>query len=744
MSTVYAKPSYINCRGGKVDILCFGEAPGWEEFLRREAFVGPAGQFLRRVLADEFPKRRIALDNACPEALDKGKGKPDPKKLEFYCAYRQESVKKHDPKIIILMGAVAMRGFGVSGGVLKRNAETFSDNGRKFIISTHPSYHLHTKMQFVNMMKEVMSTVKTLLQKKRTRKVEVITDPEEIVSRLLRASKVPCGFDIETSSLDPQKGVILTAAVASEDDLFSFPLYHSEIHAQDYRVYLKREGLTHFWQNCKQIIVHNLRFEVKWMRSLGAKDPKRIEDTYLQHWMIDENSPGGLNYLTVTELKRAPYWTKIDPYKKTGMDQCPLKELCVYNGLDALGTYDLHQKWLDHPDLMGKQRKFYEDVLIPFAKLLITVMDNGLYVDFDVLTKIRRRMMSRCSSYERQVRETFPGVVLNSPKQMKRLLFETLKLPVIKTTTKGNDSTDQEVLEVLSKKEPRLLPLLRARKLRSRISREVDPLYDLADDDGRVHTDFNFGSIVTGRLSSSNPNFQNVARDAEHKACFTSRFLGGKLIVIDYRQHELRIFAALAGEMKFLDRWEKDPDYDVHQDTADELGKPRNIAKNCNFAIIYDISPKGLSEKYDIPLEEAGGLIKRWKKLYPAIPKFHQRVALEMEEFGYVETLFGRRRHVWNPRNGHQKRQGYNCKAQTPAVELSYMAMLRIQSVFDKRKMNSLLVMQVHDSVVTDSPKTEVKRAAVIVKTEMLRTKVVTPDGIRVPIAVDVKIVDHL
>jgi len=763
MNTVYAKPSYINCRGGKVDILCFGEAPGWEEYLKKEAFIGPAGQFLRRVLAAEFPKRRIALDNACPEAIDRGKGKPDPEKLNSYDSYRRKSVKKHDPKIIILLGSFAMRGFGVSGGVLKRNSEMVKVDGyhQKFICSTHPSYHLHTNMMHVSKFQEVMSTVKTLLSRKKKRTVEVITDWNEVVSRLRYSIPMSCGFDIETSSLDPNKGTILSAAIANEDEIFSFPLFHPK------HLTGARERLGHliqFWERCQQIIVHNLRFEVKWMRSLGAKDPKRIEDTYLQHWMIDEESPGGLNYLTVTELKRAPYWTKIDPYKKTGMDQCPVKDLCVYNGLDALGSLDLHQKWLDHPDLWSnerkdgtvgwthkleksKQRSFYEETLIPFAKLLITVMDNGLHVDFDVLREIRSRMMRRCSSYERKVRAEFHGVVLSSPKQMRYLLFEHLKLPVVKytgNTKKRTPSTDQEVLDKLSKKEPRLVPLSKARKLRSRISREVDPLFDLADDEGLVHTDFNFGSIVTGRLSSSNPNLQNVARDAEHKACFTSRFLGGMLIVGDYKQHELRIFAAQAGEKKFLNRWKEDINYDVHQETAEELEKERSTAKNCNFAIIYDITPKGLSEKYDIPLSEAREILKKWMKMYPAIPLYHLAIRLQMEEFGYVETLFGRRRHVWNPKNGHQCRQGYNCVAQTPAVELSYMAMLRIQSVFEKKKMKSLLVLQVHDSVVVDAPKGEVNRSSKIVEVEMMRTKPVTADGIKIPIAVDLKVVDHL
>lgn len=728
------KPSYLGCKGGKVDVLFFGEAPGRDEAREGKAFVGQAGQLLRRILTTEFNGVRVALDNVCPEVLEEGVGKPDKEILERHRAYRAASLRRHRPKVVVLLGSIAMKAFGEAGGVLKRNAELVEMEKLPFILSTHPSYHLRTGMTKLHLLREAMATVKSVLRGEKKPGVEIIEDPARLRDVLRRLTSLTCGFDIETSALDPKEGVVLSAAIASWDNqLIAVPFHPWGM--SKHGSSQKRLELVCKWWSRGHRIVHNLRFELKWMRSFGAADPKVLDDTYLQHWMIDEESPGNLNYLTTTVLERAPYWGKVKPYKKN-MAACPLQDLCEYNALDALGTLNLHRKWLDHPDLQGKQRTFYQGVLIPFAKLLIRIADNGIHVDPVILKRIRRKMMNRAAAYERRIREFFPGVDIDSPKQMRDLLFGELNLPVQRFTDKHNPSTDQDTLEALMPEEPRLAPLLKARKLRSRIGREIQPLFALSDGENCIHPDFLFGTVVTGRLACSNPNMQNVSRDAKHKPAFTSRFPRGKIIIADFSQHELRIYASIAGEHKMLDMFSSGADF--HQLTADVLGRDRNTSKNCNFGVIYDISPQGLEEKYQIPVEEGRELIKKWKETFPCIPQLHKNIRDEMKRLGYVETLLGRRRHVSNPSNGHELRQGYNCVAQTPAAELCFIAMLRLQKAFDSRKMKALLILQVHDSIVVDSPKNEVSVVTMLLKSSMLAH----PHGI--PLAVEVKVQESL
>ena len=390
-----------------------------------------------------------------------------------------------------------------------------------------------------------------------------------------------------------------------------------------------------------------------------------------------------------------------------------------------------------------KDKSLYElfvNVEVPLAVVLARMEINGVSIDKKVLKELSvildKRINELISSIYKQAGENFN---INSPKQLSHVLFEKLKLPVIKKTKTGF-STDEEVLKKLSGKSEIAAEIIEYRQLVKLKTTYVDVLPKLADSEtGKIHASFNQAVTETGRLSSSNPNLQNIPIRTEMGRLIRKAFVASKgdycLLSADYSQIELRVLAHLSKDASLASAFKKDED--VHQLTAsliynikkDKVTKPmREVAKRVNFGIVYGMSSYGLSKDLKISQEEAQVFIDSYFARYPKVKDFIEKEIKKAEKQGFVATLLNRRRYIpqINSKNFSirqlAQRQAMNTPVQGSAADLIKLAMIKIQEAFDEKELKSKIILQVHDELVFDVYKKEFDLVIQLVKDLMENT----------------------
>lgn len=770
-------PHYLHCPGPPVDVLFFGEGPGAEEIKQGKAFVGPSGEVMESLIGKELSGQRVALDNVYPDDALGANGKPLKKDLLEYRAYVQDSIKIHHPKVIVALGNIALQGLGVErpkvtqlcGRVVE--GET---NGSPLVASIHPAFALRDSRQ-LDRFRGVFAAIRLNLRKQtKTKGITRVDNLSGLTAVLVCSAKHLCAFDIETSTLDPAKGRLLTAAIGFEllgkKHTFWTSFYHKDAKGEGDA---KLEALLDWWPKGPRIC-HNAKFELRWMHSLGAtKDPEVLHDTMMQAWLLDENEPHGLDHLAIKYLKVPPWWLELPPdgsYADSDLDT-----LGTYNAHDALYTLQLHkaQRLRMGPTLQGLADKH----LNPLVKVLAKMEERGLYCGEEQLAKVCTRIKGVKSRLAKKIHAIWPDLNVRSHPQVRKLCFTDLKLTPVRWTKGGKfkrrqASTDAESLEALSQEEPRLKPLAELKSAESLLSRVLEPwVRDHVDENHLIHT--SYGTTVTGRLTSYDPNMQNIDRRGDGykwKGCqrdaLVSRYPGGKIIQADYSQHELRTYAAVAGDLFFLKIF-RNPKADIHAETAKELGLVRPIAKNVNFSILYIITPEGLKQKYGIDHDLGRDAIKTWHRKHPWLKQLYVQACEDLLRQGYVENIFGWRRRLENPeaskvsiqsflralKSGsdefyyecsHEIRAVINFLIQGPAGVITNFALMEVERCITK----ALLVHQIHDSIVLDSPKKCVNSVARKVKSIMEKLDLTPYTGNRlrnrIPLKAEVKIGDCL
>jgi DNA polymerase-1 len=485
---------------------------------------------------------------------------------------------------------------------------------------------------------------------------------------------------------------------------------------------------------------HNLQFELSWMRAKGCADPAELYDTRLRAWLIDETQRNNLNSQVLQVLGKPAYWLPLDQYPKSeGYSQVPLGILGEYNAQDTIHQEALYR--LQEKRLTKDQKKLLDEVIVPLAGVLAAMEARGFHVDPKILTNKIRAAKGRY----------WPELNIRSSKQMANLLFKDLGLKPTGKTDKGAPQTDIEAVKILSFQEPRLVPLLEAKKAASFVTRMQPWLDTHIGADGIIHPSFNLGNTTTGRLTSSAPNLQNIDRKGDQRFAMTSRHRGGKLVQLDYRQHELAVLAAVANHQEMLSVIRRGGD--LHQMQADKLKTERSKAKAINFSIVYGITAHGLLAKNGIPIKEGIRLLAAYFRENPEIRQYQYDQETMLREHGYVESIFGWRRHGLDPDDDRELRQGYNQPIQNAAVVLSYMAMVALERYLAETRMKSRIILQVHDSIVGDCPVREVNRFIKVATQAMMfqlpgQKSYLEYTGDRlpvpIPIAVDTKVGDHL
>ena len=372
----------------------------------------------------------------------------------------------------------------------------------------------------------------------------------------------------------------------------------------------------------------------------------------------------------------------------------------------------------------------------------------GVRVDQSVLKEISRDVDTQCAAQEAELQRLAGREFnVNSNAQLAQVLYSELKLPVLKRGKTG-PSTDADVLEKLAEQHPLPRVLLEYRTLSKLKSTYLDALGPLIAIDGRLHTTFHQAATATGRLSSSDPNLQNIPIRTDVGRSIRRAFVadpGWKLLSADYSQIELRILAHIAEDPALLEAFRADED--VHVRTAAEVfGVPaeqvsseqRRVAKMVNFGIAYGLSPYGLATRLDIPQEEAAAIIERYFARYPGIRRYLEETVARAKRTGVVETLFGRRRlmedlHSTNRATAQAaERAAINMPIQGTAADLIKMAMLRIDTEFRERGLRTRMLLQVHDELLLEAPEAELEEASVLVRSTMSGVA-----NLRVPLRVD-------
>ena len=383
--------------------------------------------------------------------------------------------------------------------------------------------------------------------------------------------------------------------------------------------------------------------------------------------------------------------------------------------------------------------RLYEEIEAPLVSVLARMESVGVKVDIKALQDYADGLRQRMLATEAQIRELAgePGLNVNSPKQVGEVIFEKLKLdPKAKKPRSGNWPTDEQTLTELSDRSPIIDLILEYRGLKKLLGTYIEPFPGYIQSDGRVHTTFNQALTATGRLSSSNPNLQNIPVRTEEgreiRRAFVPEGEGSVIMSADYSQIELRIMAHLSGDRHLREAFRTGQD--VHAATASKIfGVPveevskdqRRIAKTANFGIMYGISSFGLSQRLGCSRTEAAKIIEDYFGSFPSIRSFIDDTLCSARENGYVETIFGRRRYVpdVNSHNGNLRalaeRNAVNAPIQGSSADIIKLAMIRVDKRLREEGLRAAMVLQIHDELLLEVPAGEIEKVRTILVDSM-------------------------
>ena len=471
----------------------------------------------------------------------------------------------------------------------------------------------------------------------------------------------------------------------------------------------------------------NIKYDQHVFANLGVHVRGYAHDTMLQSYVLECHRPHGLESLAMRHVGRTGL--SYEDLCGKGVNQISIAQVDIervtqYACEDADQCLDVHGVlWPRIQSDAGLSRIYALE--IQASHVLCDIERNGVLIDAQALSKQSHELGGRIVELESQA-HGIAGQVFNlaSPKQIGEIFFEKLGLPVIKKTAKGAPSTDEEVLERLAEDYPLPAKILEHRSLSKLKSTYTDKLAALADPiDGRVHTSYSQAVAVTGRLSSNDPNLQNIPiRTAEGRR-IREAFIAppGRLIAsADYSQIELRIMAHLSGDEALINAFQQG--LDVHRATAAEVfgigveevtSEQRRYAKTINFGLIYGMSAFGLAKSLGIDNTAAKNYIERYFTRYPGVRAYMERTKSLAKAQGYVQTVFGRRLYLSEinspngPRRAGAERAAINAPMQGTAADLIKMAMIAVQHELSQRDNGVQMIMQVHDELVFELPDSE-------------------------------------
>ena len=557
------------------------------------------------------------------------------------------------------------------------------------------------------------------------------------ISKLMQQKSV-C-FDTETTSLNTLEAELVGIAFSYEKGKgYYIPFPENREEAQ-----IIIEELRPFFENENiEKIAHNIKYDIKVLDKYCVIVKGNYFDTMIAHYLLQPDMRHGMNVLAETYLKYSPISIETLIGKKgknqKSMRSVDIKNITEYAVEDADITFQLKQVFnqkLKDKNLMD----LFQKIEMPLVKVLAKMELEGVNLDTNFLNGLAKDLTKDILDLESKIyREANTEFNLASPKQLGIVLFEHMKLvEKPKKTKTGQYATGEEVLSKLTKDHEIVRNILAWRGLVKLKNTYVDALpKDVNKTTNRIHTTYMQTVAATGRLSSTNPNLQNIPirteRGKQVRKAFVKRDENYTLLAADYSQIELRLIAEMSGEETMKQSFKNGED--IHKATAakvfdipleDVTREQRSQAKTVNFGIIYGVSAFGLSQQTDMSRKEAKLLIDAYYENYPTLKEYISKQVNLAREQGYVETLLGRRRYLKNinsqnsiVRSGDE-RNAVNAPIQGTAADIIKIAMINIQKILDHKKYKTKMLLQVHDELVFDMYNDEIDELSLIIKQEM-------------------------
>jgi DNA polymerase-1 len=547
-------------------------------------------------------------------------------------------------------------------------------------------------------------------------------------------------FDTETTGIDALNAELVGMSFSwQKGEAFYVPFPENQEEAQvlvdKFKPFFENETIEKIGQNIK--------YDLKILSNYGVQIKGKLFDTMIAHYLINPDMRHNMDVLSETYLKYSPKSIE-DLIGKKGKNQksmrdVALEEIKEYAAEDADVTYQLKQNFSPILD-KAETKKLFDEIEIPLIPVLAAMELEGINLDVPFLKEMSVEMAKESSELEQKIYET-AGEKFNlaSPKQLGDVLFDKMKIGGAKQkkTKTGQYATGEEVLSYLANEHQIVKDILEWRQMVKLQSTYIDALPNQVDKKtGRVHTDYMQTVAATGRLSSNNPNLQNIPIRTERgrliRKAFIARDENHTLVSADYSQIELRIIAALSGEENMIKAFQNNED--IHRSTAakvfnvplEEVTKEqRSNAKTVNFGIIYGVSAFGLSNQTSLSRKESAELIDAYYATYPKLKSYMSNQVDFAREHGYVQTVLGRRRYLKDINSANMmvksgaERNAVNAPIQGSAADIIKIAMINIHKKLTSENWKSKMLLQVHDELVFDVHNSELEKIKPMIKHEM-------------------------
>lgn len=547
----------------------------------------------------------------------------------------------------------------------------------------------------------------------------VLVDTDEALMRIIQ--NIPLNsiiaFDTETTGLDATKDHLVGFSFSADGKSgYYVPMMHSYLGVGDQvSIETAKQAIRAIFE--RRVIGHNIKFDLHFVtRFLGVERLAIHADTMVLAWLTDSSRSLSMDNLAQNLLHHEMIHFKDTVKNGENFASVAIEDACKYAGEDAFITYRLYEVLREQLLIKGGEEALDEafSVEFPFTLTLLGMEREGIAVDTAVLETFKKEVAHEIAALTEQIHSACGTVFnLNSPKQLGVILFETLNLPHGKKTKTGY-STDEQVLESLKNEHPMVPMLLQYREYHKLYSTYIEPLIALAQNDSasRIYTSFVQSGTATGRLSSKNPNLQNIPVKTALGMRIREAFIapaGKKLIGIDYSQIELRLLAHFSGDSVLVNAFNEGQD--IHMQTAIALfgeadaASKRNIAKTVNFGLLYGMGQKKLSDTLGISTKEAKEIIERYFETFPSVKGYFSGIVEQAKEMGYVETLLHRRRYfdfasATPMLRAAYERESVNTVFQGSASDLIKLSMNKIDAMIRSKNLRAKMLLQIHDELI--------------------------------------------
>ncbi len=716
-------------------VVVVSRSPGYHEAMQGKPFIGPSGKVLDHLLKENGYKREDVLaTNVVLCETDK-----PAKEAIKACSLRLETEINAANTILACGSEAAKELSGITsvhnGRGIVHSRENFAGKEQRVVVTFNPAIAIRDDSHYPSLLKDFKlalnpKPIPTLPE------VRWTNDPQEARSwfRAIRSSKLTrFAVDLETTSLDFQSDIVCVGVSGTGNRGIVFSQKTLADIWDDLKEFLENSNYEFVW--------HNGKFDVKNLRHKGIH--ARVDhDTMLLSMALDERKGvHALEYILMDELGWPDYEPdSVKSFKRTGIVEDE-GELYQYNGLDTAGTMQLYEVLAERCRRDGTY-SVYESIMVPASEALTTVELTGFVYDVEAAADLNENeVLPRLNELRQKMREIIeePEYNPNSPKQNAILYYKVWKLehPL---NNKKEDGLDKDIRECILEGRFKCAPqwkrmmvqftewLHEFKKLDKQRSTYIEGMIENVNPTtGRIYCHFNIGGTEAGRLSSSNPNLQNITRGKEGLPNIRSLFVaspGRVILSADYSQAELRTAAVVSGDRAFQEIYERG--MDLHAEVAREFFgadytyEQRVIAKNINFGVMYLQGAGSFSQMYNMSYDDAQGVIDAFWTRFPRAKEWTQETIRELLSNGYLTSVFGRKRRFWlvtDENKHHVIREGINAMIQGPAADFTTHSVIELVKEFDPKKAQVLVT--VHDSIVSDVDENHVDETAKLMKEVM-------------------------